>query len=409
MTRTRTRTALIIGGGIAGSAAAMALQKAGIDPVIFEAHAGGAEGTGAFLTLGSNGVDALRTLGADKPALAAGFATPGITLRSGTGKCLGVSRTGQTLADGTTSQTLKRADLYRLLLQEAAGRGIRVEHGKRLVGAEATSGEVRARFADGSEAAGDLLIGCDGIHSAVREIIDPAAPAPAYAGLLNTGGYARGAHLDSEPGSFEMIFGKRAFFGYAVAPDGEAWWFANMPRRDEPARREVEAIGGEIWRSRLNELYAQDAGPALELIAATPQIMTTSPVHTIPHLPTWHSGRMIVIGDAAHAPSPTSGQGASLSIEDAIVLAKCLRDLPDPHAAFTRYEALRRSRVERIIKAAARINSNKAAGPAARVLRDAMLPLILRMTANSKQFRQVYDHHIDWDTPAVAVAVAAAA
>jgi len=100
---TRTRTALIIGGGIAGPATAMALQKAGIDPVIYEARAAGADGIGAFLTLASNGIDALRTLGADQPALAAGFPTPAITLRSGTGKRLGQTRTGGSLADGTTS------------------------------------------------------------------------------------------------------------------------------------------------------------------------------------------------------------------------------------------------------------------------------------------------------------------
>jgi 2-polyprenyl-6-methoxyphenol hydroxylase-like FAD-dependent oxidoreductase len=111
---------------------------------------------------------------------------------------------------------------------------------------------------------------------------------------------------------------------------------------------------------------------------------------------------MIVIGDAAHAPSPSSGQGASLSIEDAVMLAKCLRDLPDTGEAFTRFEAQRRPRVERIIKAAARVNSSKAAGPVARVFRDAMLPLILKMTANSKQARFVYDYHVDWDSPMTA-------
>lgn len=208
----------------------MALQKAGLDPVIYEAGRPGAEGTGTFLTRGSNGIDALRTLDADQEVLKAGFATPGITLRSGTGKQLGVSRTGQTLPDGTTSQPLKRADLYRALLHEASRRDIRVEQGRRLTGAEVTEGGVRARFADGTDATGDVLIGCDGVHSAVRKIIDPAAPAPAYAGLLNTGGYARGVQVGTEPGRYEMIFGKRGFFGYAVAPGGEVWWFANVPR-----------------------------------------------------------------------------------------------------------------------------------------------------------------------------------
>src|ERR1035437_1064481 len=85
-TMTRTRTALIIGGGVAGPAIAMALQKAGLDSVIYEAHPGSAEGIGAFLTLASNGVDALHVIDADTPALAAGFPTPAIVLRSGTGK-----------------------------------------------------------------------------------------------------------------------------------------------------------------------------------------------------------------------------------------------------------------------------------------------------------------------------------
>ncbi|MCW2945434.1 MAG: FAD-dependent monooxygenase [Actinoallomurus sp.] len=396
---THARTALVIGGGIAGPATAMALQKAAIDSVVYEAHPTGADGTGVFLTLGSNGVDALRVLGADEPALAAGFPTPGITLRSGTGKHLGESSTGQSLPDGTTSQTIKRADLYQVLHEQASSRGVRIEHGKRLVAAEETGDGVRAVFADGSEVVGDVLIGCDGVHSTVRRIIDPAAPAPAYAGLITNGGYTRGVRVDTEPGSYEMIFGKRAFFGYAMALDGEVWWFANVPRRDEPARGEVEAISDAEWRRRLLRLFADDAGPAIPLIQATPQMTMMSPIHAIPHLPAWHSGRMIVIGDAAHAPSPTSGQGASLSIEDAVVLAKCLRDHSSPQVAFARFEAARRPRVERIIKWAARINNSKAAGPVARVFRDAMLPMILRMTADSKALRQAYDYHIDWDAP----------
>lgn len=126
--------------------------------------------------------------------------------------------------------------------------------------------------------------------------------------------------------------------------------------------------------------------------------MAMTPIHAVPQLPVWHRERMIVIGDAAHAPSPTSGQGASLSVEDAVVLAQCLRDLPDPQAAFTHFEQARRARVEGIIRWAARINSNKAAGPVGRLLRDAMLPVILKRTADSKALRRTFDHHLDWDS-----------
>ena len=74
-----------------------------------------------------------------------------------------------------------------------------------------------------------------------------------------------------------------------------------------------------------------------------------------------------------------------------------------PQQAFARYAALRRPRVERIIKVAARINSNKTAGPVTRVFRDAVLPVILRLTTNSKQVNQQYRYHIDWDTPTSSV------
>lgn len=391
-----TSTAIVVGAGIAGPATAMALQMAGIEPVIYEAHPTGAEGIGVFLTLGSNGIEALRVLGADEGALAVGFPTPAITLRSFNGRHLGESRTGGTLPDGTTSQTMKRSDLYRVLHDEARRRGVRIEHGKRLVAAEQTGEGVRAMFADGSVATGDVLIGCDGVHSTVRKLIDPRAPAPRYAGLITNGGYARGVPVDISPGSYEMIFGKRAFFGYALAPDGEVWWFANVPRRREPGRDELAADGAG-WGPILLDLYAGDEGPAVDLIQATAEMTAMSPIHTIPHLPRWHRARAIVIGDAAHAPSPTSGQGASLSIEDSVELAKCLRDLPTPEAAFARFGHLRRERVERIIKRAARINSSKAAGPIARVFRDAMLPTILKAAANSDAFRQTYDYRIEWD------------
>ena len=397
---THTRTALVIGGGIAGPVAAMALQQAGIQATVYEAHPRSAEGIGVFLTLASNGIDALRTIDADKPVLAAGFPTPGILLRSATGKPLGAARAGLPLPDGTTSHTLKRADLYTAIHQQATARGIVVQHGKHLVDVEPTGDGVQALFDDGSDATGQVLIGADGIHSVVRRRIDPKAPAPSYVGLVNLGGYARGVPVDAEPGSYTMIFGRRAFFGYALAPDGEVWWFANLPHGEQPARGEVEAITAEQWQRRLAELYAQDAGPAVRLVQASDpaDIMRASPTHSLPHLPVWHRDRMVVIGDAAHAPTPSSGQGASLAVEDAVVLAKCLRDLPHQEA-FAAYERLRRARVERIAKVAARINSSKAAGPLTRMVRDALLPAIMKLTANSKQVTEQFRYHIDWDTP----------
>ena len=397
---TQVRTAIIVGGGIAGPVAAIALQKVGIEATVYEARRAGADDLGSFMTLGSNGIAALRLLDAVDRAVDAGFATPSINLRSYTGKPLGVARIDTVDAAATPSQTLKRADLYRAMRDEARARDIPIEYGKRLVDAATDSEGVRASFADGSEASAHLLIGCDGVHSRVRRLIDPSAPAPAYAGLINTGGYARGVTVDTEPGSYEMIFGKRAFLGYATAPDSEVWWFANVPRADEPARGEVEAEDTETWRRRLVDLFADDAGPGVDLVRATASILPMTPMHTLAHLPRWHGARMVVIGDAAHAPSPSSGQGASLSIEDAVVLAKFLRDVPDPAAALAGFEAQRRPRVERIIKQAARVNSNKAAGPLARVVRDAVLPFVMKRAADSRTIRETYGYRLEWETNA---------
>ena len=166
---------------------------------------------------------------------------------------------------------------------------------------------------------------------------------------------------------------------------------------------DVSDAGPADRRTRdLVELFTDDAGPAVELIEATPAIMPLTAFHSVPTLRTWHEGRMVIIGDAAHAPTPTSGQGPSLAIEDAVELAKCLRDLPDPASAFQRFEEARRPRVEGIVKWAARTNRSKAPGPVGRVLRDAMLPRVLKMTADSAALRQTFDYHIDWETTATA-------
>ena len=396
------RRALIVGGGIAGPVAAMALQRAGIDAVVYEAHPQSIEEVGSYLTVATNGLDALRAIDADRPVLAAGFPTPTNVLLSGSGRRLGVVSNGGRLADGTVSHTIRRARLYRALHDEAAARGIRTEYGRRLVGAEvAADGRVTAAFEDGTRATGDLLVGADGVHSTTRRLLDPAAPSGRYVGLVNFGGYTPDSAGTAEPGAWHMIFGRRAFFGYVVDPDGGTVWFANVPRPAVTAA-ERAATSPEQWQRQLVELFAGDHGPAVDLVAAGTLELAGDSTHDLPSVPTWHRGPMVIVGDAAHAPSPTSGQGASMAAEDAVVLAKSLRDLPDAGQAFALYERLRRRRVERIVAQGARTGSSKTPGRVGRVVRDLLLPLVFRFLVTERSRAWIFEHHVDWDSPVTA-------
>jgi FAD-dependent urate hydroxylase len=397
---------LIIGGGVAGPVAAMALRRAGIEAVVYEAHTPttttpATEEVGSYLGVATNGIDALRAIGADPPVLEAGFPTPTNLLLSGTGRRLGEVSNGGRLPDGTVAHTIKRARLYRTLLGQAADRGIPIHYGKRLLHAQPTpDGGVLARFHDATTAAGDVLIGADGIHSTTRRLLDPAAPQGRYVGLVNFGGYTPNATPDpeGERGAWHLSFGRRAFFGYVVDPAGGTVWFANVPR-PKVTGAERAATTPQQWQQQLVDLFRGDRGPAAALIAAGRLELAGDNTHDLPRVPTWQRGSMVIIGDAAHAPSPTSGQGASMAAEDAVVLAKCLRDLPEVPAALAAYERLRRRRVERIVAQGARTTSTKTPGPAGRVLRDLALPLLFRFLITDRSQAWIYRHHIDWDTP----------
>lgn len=292
-----------------------------------------------------------------------------VELHNGSGKRLGVASLGGTL-DGTPTQTVKRADLHVGLLAAAEREGIECSFGKRLAAAELLEdGRVGAHLDDGSSIEVDALLGADGVHFRVRTIIAPGAPVPRETRMGNVGGFVpRGLVAGAElpPGTVRMIFGQRAFFGYVVHPSGDVWWFANPPT-PYPEHPDAE------W---LASLFDGDAGPTAALVRATPHALTFALQYELPNVPCWRRGAIGILGDAAHAASPTSGQGASLAIEDAVDLARCLRDLP-PAAALALFEQRRRARVERVVAEAARMSTHKVPGRLGAFMRDLMLPLVL--------------------------------
>lgn len=210
---------------------------------------------------------------------------------------------------------IRSGDLHLMLAEEAERRGVTIARAKRLTALDAGHGV--ARFADGSELEADIVVGCDGLRSTVRALVFPDAPPPRFSGLYDYGGFSPLVPPALAPGVNEMIFGRRAFFGAFVTPRGETWWFHNGPPPDASST-------GEASRERLLALHADDPAWIGEVIRATPAVLGPFPLFEIDSLPAWSHARVVLLGDAAHALSPSAGQGASLAIEDALLLARSL-------------------------------------------------------------------------------------
>lgn len=382
----------------------LALRKIGVEVTVFDERAEGAGSLeGAWLTVASNGLAAMRILGVDAAVRAAGFPSEAIELASATGAVLGRVPLGVPGADPPT-HTVTRAALHAVLVEAARAAGVVFVHRRRLVRIEEDD-VVTARFSDGTEASGDFLVGADGIFSTVRRQIDPTAKAPRYNGLGNVGGFTPGADLGLPEGTYRMVFGKRGFFGFTVAPAkngvaGDVWWFANPPREQALSRAEL-ARPDAVLRDELVQMFADDVGPMVSLIRGARGALVATNQHALPTAHRWTKGRVVLVGDAAHAASPSSGQGASLAAEDAVELARCVRDCASVEAAFARFEALRRPRAERIIAHAARYESRKAPGPIGVFFRDRLLPFVLARTAkDTAGLAWLHQHRIDWDASA---------
>jgi 2-polyprenyl-6-methoxyphenol hydroxylase-like FAD-dependent oxidoreductase len=335
---------LVIGGGIAGTATAMALHRAGIEAAVYEAHPDSADDIGAFLTLAGNGMRALAQLDASAAVTSVGFPLTSMRVVDHAGAELAHVPLGEAGDPRLRYRCLRRGELNAALQAEAARRGIDIVHGARLVSVEDSPDTVTAHFADGSTATGDLLVGADGLNSTVRRAIAPATQ-PSYAGQRVFYGYTGAASASGPDACITMVRGRTVSFGCAVSPGGEAHWFARVPGEalsaDELARGPV---GG--WRELLVPLLREDAPAAVDVVAAATGDILVTNATDIPTGSLWRTSRILLVGDAAHAASPATGQGASMALEDAVVLAKSLRDAPDTETALSLYEAVRRPRAE---------------------------------------------------------------
>jgi 2-polyprenyl-6-methoxyphenol hydroxylase-like FAD-dependent oxidoreductase len=323
---------LIAGGGIGGLTAAIALHRAGL-PVQVHERAPEIREVGAGITLQANAALALRRIGLDRAVMEAGRPIGTASIRRWDGTLLSGTdfREIETLL-GAPSVAIHRATLQKILL-EALSPGI-LHAGSEIAGYEAGPDGVEVRLGDGRRIAGAALVGADGIHSAVRaQLLGDGDPL--YAGYVSWRGVTP-EDFHPAPQEVSESWGPGRRFGIVPVEKGRVYWFAtlNTPPggRDEPGQS----------RATLLRLFEGWHPPIQALLEATPEeaILRNDILHRMP-VRTWGEGRVTLLGDAAHPMTPNLGQGAGQAIEDAVVLAECLRGEPDIPAALRRYEARR--------------------------------------------------------------------
>jgi salicylate hydroxylase len=354
---------LVVGGGVAGSASAIALRRIGAEVTVYEAYEDPSGPIGSFVSLAANGLRGLDVLGCLGSVQHAGFAVPRQRMWSGTGKLLADVPRGRPEGDPLHSVTLMRADLVTVLREKAVRSGARFVTGRRLDTAALV----------GEQA--DLVVGADGIWSATRRLVDPGTPEPAYAGTYTVSGVSDGLGL--APSSFNMIFARRGAFLHVTAPDGATWWSAQIASAAPPNPHTVQ-LGD------LRALFHTEP-QAVAILDATRDVHSATLNHLLPRLPRGHNERMVLIGDAAHPAG--AGQGASMAIEDAVVLAQRLHHETTISTALVSYGDTRRPRAEKMARAATTNRDAKTAGPIAARLRDLVMPVV---------FPRVYPRATGW-------------
>jgi 2-polyprenyl-6-methoxyphenol hydroxylase-like FAD-dependent oxidoreductase len=390
--------ALIIGSGVAGPATALFLQRIGWEVEVVEAAAAVDSEAGAFLNVATNGQTVLRELGLQDRLLSESHLSPRMVMWSGLGKRLGEVPNGPAGDLSRGGAVVRRGWLHRVLQDAVADAGIPIITGARVSAVRESVAGVTATTADGRDFVGDLIIGADGVNSVVRRYVDPVAPAPSYSGLVGLGGFAHGTGLAPTPLTQHFVFGRKSFFGYLVRDDGTVYWFANLTS-PEVDRAELQAVPAGEWLSRLRDLHREDLHPVPHILAAAENTIGAYPIYDLPTVPRWHRERAVCIGDAVHATSPSAGQGASLALEDAQLLAQCLRDNTPVESALEVFYSLRHERAETVVAYARKISDQKKTSSSrlAMAVRDFLLPIFLRRVVSDTTQNWMYDYQIDWN------------
>lgn len=377
---------IIIGAGVAGPILALQLKKIGFQPEIFEARPENNRNEGVFLGITPNGLNVLKEF-IDLEKLKEDYTPGSMKFFNARGKQIAELGTAyQKQKYGVETLQLKRANLNTYARAAAAEAGIKIEYNKKFIRYNESEDQVTAYFADGTSVTGDMIIGCDGMFSEVRNQLFPEKSVIRYTKLISTGGYAKIAGLSEPLDSIRMTFGERGFFAYSVSDKGEVWWFNNYFRDQEPKPQETEKILKDEIKDHIADIHRND-DPLFSRIIRNSYEIIAYPVYDLPRLSKWYKGKVCLIGDAAHGISPHIGQGASLALEDTVVIAEQLQLNKECEAAFQAFQSERQPRVEKIIKNARKVGNTKTkTNPITAWFRDLFIGFFI-----SKQIKQ-----LDW-------------
>lgn len=331
-----SQTILIIGGGIAGLCSAITLQQIGMKVKVYERNT---EPTvaGAGIIIAPNALQALRPYRLSDEIIRQGNPSHGFHIWSDRGRPI----TQLAVPSGYGSlYSIHRKDLHQILLS-ALLPGT-VEWRKPFLQLEQKDDHVKVQFSDGSQAVGDLVVAADGIHSNVRKQLSPK-DTYRYAGYTCWRGVVSGEGLPGLTHRFIETWGTKGRFGIIPLPNNKVYWYALTNARQGDPR-----IANYTTKD-LHHIFKNyhDPIPSL-LLRTTPHDMIHRDIVDITPMERFCSDRVIFIGDAAHAITPNMGQGACQAIEDARILAECLRIHSNYQEAYVDYDARRRERIKHI-------------------------------------------------------------
>jgi 2-polyprenyl-6-methoxyphenol hydroxylase-like FAD-dependent oxidoreductase len=330
----------IIGGGIGGLTAALTLRQAGFEPEVFEQAPELLE-VGAAIAVWPNAMRILQRLGVGEEILQHAGTIEQVRWLDSEGRGINSTRLPKSDAPAVA---LHRADLQTGLLRAWPSHSIHL--GKIFQNFQQEQKLVHASFADGSTIDGDLLIGCDGLHSHVRGQILGGRP-PVFQGYTVWRGTTRAAPRQVEPATAIEIHGRGQRFGIGpVGLNRIGWWASVNENLIHGRRAESPPLDKQ---QELLSLFAGWYAPVLELIEGTPgaSIVRTAALDR-PATRKWGQGRATLLGDAVHPTTPNLGQGGCMAIEDAVILARCLHKYGPSEAGLRAYEKLRYPRTKAV-------------------------------------------------------------